>query len=360
VLAGRVVDVGGNPVEGVRVVTSPSFHAELAALPALQSTSDAEGRFVLREAEPEEIDFHLRIDSQEWRLVEAIEARTGATDVVVRVRATATLALSLARPALAGNLVFELRRAGAEQVLSRANCDHGQVRFHGLDTGRYDVRISLAGREVLRLDGIDLQPGAKAADPRLVDVDWLAAVRVAKVRLRDAAGDPVRGRLHVGSTDKTSPMQPVTADERGHAEVPYLEGQTIVAMHDGHRGAVVEPGADPVEVQLVPRARLRLLLPEGLSLPSGVLVHCDHEWSARRVPSHSMQWRDGEEMIVRPPGASTLILRLWMLAGGRLGRLFEQTIALPPDDALTDVVLDLDAETAGRAARIVEAVRARR
>ncbi|MBM4062629.1 MAG: carboxypeptidase regulatory-like domain-containing protein [Planctomycetes bacterium] len=360
-LRGRVVDGGGRPVPGVLVAAPWSVQAssEFAA-PGHRATTDAEGRFVLYELDPEPLPLRLSVFGSGWLLEAPVDAMPGDEQVELRVVAPGSIVLQLRDPHPAADLLWWQLRTGRGEAQRVAIPQRGVARFENLAPGRYDLTLLLVDREVARFDGVEVKVGAPCDLPALGDVPWRTAVRLVDVRLCDSAGAPLRGRVQLVGGGKGGVPRAAECDAAGDATAPFVAGLRLVAEFPGLCRREVLPGAGRIKVRLHARARLRLRLPDGIALPDGVQIHCDTEWTALGLQSPPVQWRGGNPVFVEPDSDGGFTLRFEMrdeLGGRRL--LWKQDVGLPEEGAPDEVLVTIDAEAAAEAAAIAAALRGR-
>lgn len=193
-------------------------------------------------------------------------------------------------------------------LLGRIAASDGARVVPGIAPGEYTLRLRLGEHEVFRATDVVVQPGRDTPLERL-DPQF-GAVPVAAVQLLDERGSNLPGSVVLLAANGAPPHPRVASTPLGRVDVPCVPGLRLFAQSPEHRSVEVLPAAtaaEPHAVRLVPRARVRLRLPDGLCLPDGVVVVFPGEHPALDV---RWGWRNDADNIVRPDASSRVTARL--------------------------------------------------
>lgn len=354
--SGVVVDQDGKPLAGV------VLQATLSWLHASQSSSrqgggrklffehrvrtDEQGRFAIRELSPKDVALRLKIAGGKWVLEDSAAAMPGGRALRLVAVLAGNVSCTLAKESHTGSVGLQLRRQqeGAESQHSWSK--DGRFEWNGLLPGRYSLQIATVGDDVELLRDLEVKAGETCADPRLQDLDPRQHVTFVQVRLRRPDGKPAEGvQVHAvhqrggggGSATATN------TDAAGQAAftLPKLGGTITVAHADYRTVAIESPPAD-CGIDLVPRARVKLLLPADLKLPDGVVVvvqPTDTPWWHDRELRGEVTWANGKDVVVRPDRDGPLRVELF---DKDRQSLWVGKVDVPAGDQV-DVTLPLDA-----------------
>lgn len=356
-VSARVLDLDDKPVAGLLVFASPTHMnrggiGSLAIPPSHRAETDAAGRFSFYEAEPASGPLKVTMRSSSWKFEKSGDVTVGSKDEVLRVRPVGLLKVRIADPQMAGMLRAELFQAGRSRGRSRA-LNRRVFQFSGLTPGEYEVRFSLANREVLRIEKIHVLAGVDQVDSRLREIDWLAKVKVATVHVTGTDGKPISAEVRV--RDGVHLTSPLPCDALGIAKIAHLPEQVLEITHPRFRSQFLQSaeaaGKQRIEVRMLPRARLHLKLPSHIKLPADTRVLMDND-------EQPVIWRQGGPTVVMPGTTGKTELTVMIFdEGGNRRELHRQTVVLRDDAQLTDVMLKISPEVAAEAAVIAEAVR---
>ncbi|MFO1076765.1 MAG: carboxypeptidase-like regulatory domain-containing protein [Planctomycetota bacterium] len=333
--AGRVVDVDGSPVAGVQVaVRQVVGNADPQRSPWWQTCTGADGSFTLRGFDR---GGELRIGAERKDLVgDDIAAAFGATGLELRVARHGSLRVSFADGEPPRCLALEARGADGKVAAFELRGGHVLALWPGL----YDLEMQMLGRSVLRIPGVEVRSGAVCDDPRVAGIDWRRHLQELTVHLVDPAGKPVGGNIVVSRPEDPLRCESFPVYDDGTGWVVFLEGMRLTAESPDRRPAPVLRGFDPVEVRMIPRARLRVTIAEGADLPECLVVREGDRELADDV-------KDGTELRPSGSGAITLVFGERALqARIKFRELWRQEVRVRDDDLLQ--VLTLEPDTGGK------------
>ena len=293
VLAGRVVDEAGAPVEGAhvrgRLEAGPRGAPRVVAPPlfgGLFAPSDADGRFTLRARVEDSEGARWVVGAERKRAAaEEVTALLGESDVVLVLRELGGIAGSLVVDAGIDPRSLEVwaradleSERGSDARLPVA--EDGKFVARRLAPGPWTVRVCAGEEELVRIANVLVAPGEPTQDPRLQDIDLRGRLYGHRIVLEppaasglSAGADSLEGWLRYGASD---------AAGDGGAQLESLEqafsGTTVglVSTHpaldvelaaDGYRRERVEGLRGERRVALRPCLSVRLVLAAGTPLP---------------------------------------------------------------------------------------------
>ncbi len=279
-VAGRLVDSDGKPLAGCVVRMNPTHASDPGDGVSLrpsdvphgpllhhQATTDAEGRFTFRELEPAARTGPIEIADGAWLLPVGTRLTTRGSEQRLVAMRPGRVELSFAKQTPHPPRFKVSTASGAVMLHAKAEKTIGNRLLLQLPPGRHDLELLVGGLKPLRIDGIEVRAGETCADPRLVDIDWTQGLRILTVRLHRADGS--RGGwlqwqcLGAGDRSLTSGS---SIEDGGTLVLP--EGTQRIAFGSDRYRTVVKPAAgDTVDVDMVPRRRIRLSLAPGLEVP---------------------------------------------------------------------------------------------
>ncbi|MBM4060147.1 MAG: hypothetical protein FJ265_03485 [Planctomycetes bacterium] len=361
-LGGVVVDGEGRPLPGVVVTAQLSHLLECNSTShggggpiyfAHRARTDAEGRFCLRELSPKDVPVPLSLQGGKWVLAERTEASAGGELRLVALRA-GRVVVRLAAPGRPDNLGLVLKTKDGEDRHSWLR--DGAVEWNDLLPGTYSLCVSALGRQVEVVRDLEVKAGEDCADPRLLDLRLQDHVVFARVTVRGPDGKPRDGIevhgvfLHKGGGSASSSQ----TRDGGRVEFTFpRKGGKVSIVHPDFRTVTVDDPPADCRIDLVPRARVRLRLREGVALPDSVIVVLqpgERTWWAERREPTEVEWRSGKETIVRPDRAGNLQVEI--LDQGRAS-LWKGTVAVPAGDEV-ELVLPIDAAAAAEITKVFD------
>ncbi len=278
-VAGRVVDLEGQPIEGVRVdadVFRVEFGRFARGYSSCRTTTDAEGRFELRHASRDVGDVTASRDG--WFVKSAPVVAVGDDDAEFVLGRGGTV-----RATLAGEPDLRLSCRlweGAEK--SYRDFDDGVVEFSELEPGEYVFTIEACDSEVLRIEGLKVEAGQVLQDPRLEDIDCEALVRVVEFEVVDEAGvDVESGWIHLQEQDsRRSDWVWFSSRRRPKLVLPKKKAKFDVRVQaEGLATKWVEDIQPGQKLVMAPAIRIPLRLSGEVELPKDVslLVKLERE-----------------------------------------------------------------------------------
>jgi len=168
-----------------------------------------------------------------------------------------------------------------------------QVQWPALPAGTYRLEVSVAGlpRPILQIADVAV-PAPPGGDPRLVDIDLRALLRVQTVRLFDQDGKPIQDAeaalFPLGQDpDKELHGFPCWGGER-RITVPPGPIDLLAAVR-GFRPREVRATGEPLDVRLDPWPTVKLVFPDLPGLPEG----CALQASLEPEPASTRRYRSG-------------------------------------------------------------------
>jgi len=279
-LAGRVVDVDGNPVSGAGVSIQ---HVErLQTGHAIQlgdffSRADAKGHFV-RRGEPEGQTLEVRAAAPENRPSEnapsaPVRVVAGTRGLEIVLERGGGLRGSLRIPAGIPPRAMVVEVPGPEGLRPRQAQPDASGRFEllGLTPGLVDVAVLLraGGKRLASIRSVDVVGGEIRDDARLQEIELEGLVRLLRIGVRAADGSPASGgwvRV-LGPTEKTGAAVAFVI-ENGRAEVLGEAAPLDLEINvPGYRLVRLLDVESDREVQLEPAFFVTLALADGVELP---------------------------------------------------------------------------------------------
>lgn len=213
-VAGQVVDEAGAAVAGALVLVSTCESEQAAEEPGKDAPealawalSDSTGRFVIRGCvEPNRFSV-FATDAE--RRSQRHDVDRGAADLVLTLPLRGALVGSLLLPpgTRASFLYVEWTREDTPpeepperraQAVPAADPAVAHFRLDALRVGRGTFRVSVDGREVTRIDRVDVLPTKLTRDPRLQRIDLCGLVRPLRVLVDLPSGQMAySGQVHV-------------------------------------------------------------------------------------------------------------------------------------------------------------------
>lgn len=360
VVGGVVVDADGKPLAGAMVLATMSHQNETTSSSMSSSghalffhhrvSTDAQGRFAIRELNPKELPMHLELADPNWVLAEAVDATPGETNLTLRAVRPGTAALTLAEPKFAADLRFYLRTDGDNpQRHSGEQSADGAV-WKGLVPGRYCLAVQTSDQAVDVLSDLDIPTGDACSDPRLQHLDLTDLVRVIDVTVRDPAQVPIEGflvrymHLRGGGQGGNVGGRPTGRNGKVRLVLP-AKGNRLLFHHADFRSLTIEEPQGDCTVDLVARANIRLRLADGVTLPDGIGLLVEPKepiWWADELAHWQGTWNGKVAPVLRPDRDGELKITLRDRDGNPL---WKGVITVPAGDT-GEVTLPLDAETA--------------
>lgn len=339
---GRVVDVQGQPLVGVRVEALRTSARRRAFRPDgadARSTSDAEGRFRLAGLDPETgytVRAHLSGFSPARVDLAGLTPSRIRSGLLVTLRLTRRAhgrVLDLEERPLAGAEVT-LRPAGEarqsqreDDTLQTVTGEQGHFELPDLPAPRVELSVTKSGFAPLTLPGIDIPPGEGPVDLGTILLEPGAAVRGV---VTDASGDPLEGAAvyRVPELRRAMLVQAFRRPRRPPDAVTGTEGRftlkdlrpgdriDLVIHRDGFLPAAARgleaPSPQPLTVVLEPAAAIRGVVVDEEGQPiAGAGVELD--WQGREGDPEGDLW-----FTVGSLGSAT---------SDRMGRFFLESLA---------------------------------
>jgi len=207
---GKVVTRDGTPV--------PHLPLDVNGPPNQRSTTDAEGRFVVRGPDSgQTIRIHLPhswclVDGNQW----TCELANGTEDARIVVHPMARVRFGWDLPeGLITMIDYQLEPAEGNGPPLGLHLAPGQ-RELVVPPGHWDFVVRWHDRELLRLPDLHAQSGIETHDPRFMQFDWRAYAVAVEIAVRDTEGKPtnacsVRQRHINGHSRSSSPANGVVS-----------------------------------------------------------------------------------------------------------------------------------------------------
>ncbi len=284
VVFGTLTDPAGRPIE-TRADVRPAAAANDRRIPPLPIAwqQDELGAFTARGFVDHE-DLALTFRFSRFAPLAPIPFKRGVVGLRVVLQPLGTIAATLLH-----DLPFEQVQILQLEIIAEATSaalprggsflplasDRARLTHNGLNAGRYTVHVRLPGDPVplATVAGVEVA-GDGARDPRLQEIDIRGHVRVARIRLVDHLGQPIRDegtfRLH---DDRALQAQPIRTQD-GSLRVPI--GSCAVSgtvRTSGWRDQELRDIDGDRTVQLEPSHEVRVRLTPTLGLPEGVTLH---------------------------------------------------------------------------------------
>jgi hypothetical protein len=243
IASGRVLDGDNAPVKSASVelsIKNPDSDSQenggWVLIWNLRAVSDAQGRFVLRgRVKADTLSLTAQKDGSK---AETVQVARGSTDVVLRMLATGEIAgRLLLDPSISklGVQVFSERTdtdlSGYEELNPWAPTpmgDDGSFVVRNLRAGLYTVKIRLSGTwtELQTVEGVHVDTGATARDPRLNPLDLRTSLAVITVTIVDPDGQAVPQGM----------IQMTRSAQGGESHMTFarFENGKGTVTHDGH------------------------------------------------------------------------------------------------------------------------------
>ncbi|MBL8899135.1 MAG: carboxypeptidase regulatory-like domain-containing protein [Planctomycetes bacterium] len=287
VLTGRLLSLAGEPMPKQRFLAA--YDDPWRGLVSTEATTNDAGRFrVQLVGEPlSPLPRPLRAGSAEPCEVVRVSAHAPGRALREVVRAAPGeqgLRLVLAPGAsIRGSVMLDSKRTAASvrvglidaQSQTKRTPLHpdGRFRFSGIRPGVYSLELRAAqGLLLARVDGIELEEGLDAEDPRLAAIDLRGRFATLQLRLRDERGDAlVRKQGTWWSAHDAAEIFSWTTDEQGELKlcVPLELSEIAVAREGGlPQRVLVAPGGQ--DLRLAPGLATKLELAQRVELPGGM------------------------------------------------------------------------------------------
>ncbi len=340
-IAGRVLRDDGEPVPAARLEFSRN---DIANRPWWTLRADAQGRFELRDLQ--EIGAGTIGLRQGGLLCDELTVRGDERDLVLQGSRSGSLRIEFAAKTAPDHLRLVLT---TQEGAAPGRVIQAPFLVDGLRPGKYDIVASFDDFEVFRLRGVQVPAGAASTDARL-RVDWRDLLPSFDVVVHGGEGTTAKAWAELWSATAKQPTR-FFGDGSGRIALPRIEGARYTIAAEQHRTASIAASESPQVVMLRPRARLRFVLPEGLSLPPGIYVR-------REGAPLALLDLHGE---YRPSEDDTADLQFVMRGPrGAFVELWQQDVKLPADDHLHEVRLDVDETVVELARQLAEQTRERR
>lgn len=352
-LACRLVDDTGKALAGVVVRMDHTQAPDRGESPAFrsmgasdrrplhhQATTDADGCFTFRELEPAARTGPLEVADGAWVLPVGTRLATGKAEQQLVVARPGTLQLSFGKKP-PRHLTVEVSNAtGPVRVQAQVDETTGR-RTLRLPPGLYDLQIGNSRRHPLRLAGIEVRADETCTDPRLTAIDWANGQRVTTVQMRTAEGRR-GGRLEWRLLD---------ADDRSIASGSSVEDGETLLLPEGtqriafgnarYRTVFVDATQAVCDVLLTPRRTIRLTLPAGLELPTGIGVTAQSPFAP---DAHGVWTGNGTELHIDGDDSCQIALLDKTLERSPRVVLWSGTLTVPKaGDGPATIELPLDA-----------------
>lgn len=211
--------------------------------------------------------------------------------------------------------------------------------------GRYQVRVLLGASEVAQWSNVEVRGGEVAA-PALAAA---APLSTGTFRLLGPDGAPTFGEILV----QGHAAQRLAANADGTIAVPLVAGVTWIATTPRGRSCLLPAaGAEPVDVPVEPRCRVRIFAAKNVVVPDGVLLRFGNQLEAELDTWHP--FRTGSDNVVRPDASGMTTISLWVQRPDltREPLRVEWRLGLPAGDREVAFELALDAEQLEAIARL--------
>lgn len=319
IVRGRLCDENKKPIAGIAVAmpvswfssnsTASSFSAK-EDIPGRafvhRATTDSEGRFVFRELMPRNTVGTLTVGDGKWLCESELLAAPSDRERVIVASKVACIEMHLG-PLTPSVSVKLLRNGVPLRSPWRQDRQTGVVRIENLRPGTYGLHISVGRREQVSMEGLEVRAGETCSDPRLRKIEWSKGFRIVQLTVRDPAGVALRPSLSaINKAQKSRQITSSIQDQEIVALTPDEQG--LVLRHRGYQTVLVERLGPNVNVVMVPRRRVRIVLPDGLQFPAGTALILA---GTRRFTSSSRAiWVDEKtELLADGVGPHRLSLR---------------------------------------------------
>lgn len=235
--AGRVVDAQGHGIAGAGV-SAGHWDREAGRWVRLHQQNvraDGEGRFVVRSAA--DVPQTFLVSASVHGLVPAqVDGREGQQDLVLVLRRGGKLHARIAAPKGVPAHLLVGRIVDAQGRSREPNQFAGAFGADGLAPGRYEVvvRIAQSNWEIARVRGIEVRADEAVDDERLAPIDVAGTCRALRLRLVDAARQPIGGtKLRVEDETGRGLQVETDADGRVLVVVPATAATFRLRLADG-------------------------------------------------------------------------------------------------------------------------------
>jgi hypothetical protein len=185
-LAGRVVDITGLPVSGIRLYASTE-HSGYAQ-------TDTDGRFEFAMPGSKPNDLTVRLMSSGWFFVDPVStSRSFPTSEPARIVLAPAGRVRFAAPGLVKDVMhsFNAHVEPADGSNGRVDVSFAVARdFLMLPAGQWHYVVTTNNREVHRIENVRVDAGVEVHDPRFMAFDWKAFATLLVVHVEDANGNP--------------------------------------------------------------------------------------------------------------------------------------------------------------------------
>ncbi len=275
-VAGRVVDASGKPIQGatIQVFQKQYFgeNKERSAwewVRAYPTPSDAKGNFlVLGEAKAPELK--VTASKQGWFQEKDVLASPGTEGLLLVLRkGGAVKATFLTDPGV------PLKDLGMK-LISHGREEERTIRFPqkkktsavwtGLPPGTYDLKVSFpyTGQPLVEIEGILVEGGKEAGDPRLKGIDLRGKIRVLNLEIVDEKG---RGITNVWLKWGKDFHQGTWYRKGSPLLLGSEEGRTLWITASGYKPKKIQTGEGDVKVVLERGYKIRLVYTGEAPLP---------------------------------------------------------------------------------------------
>jgi len=207
-LAGKVVDPKGKPIQGALVLVREkrsfgpdeklSFWVPLSGSPA---RTDKEGKFAIAE-KSESSQLKVTAMKDGFAPAEWVPATPGEEDLILALRKGGSVKASfLVEPGFPlGDLQISLSLSGSEGkkgAMASMQIQGNQAVWTSVPPGTYDMKITLPteGDPLVEIPGILVEAGKETRDPRLKEIDLRGKVRVLDLELFGPKGERIRNAM---------------------------------------------------------------------------------------------------------------------------------------------------------------------
>jgi hypothetical protein len=287
-VAGRLVVRGPGDPQRVEVQVDRWDGQSYAQEFNLRPRIEADGRFELRGAMPDGTRLRLKVRSEAFLPVEAIECLVGTSDLEIELQTGGEVTASFVvdDEALARRLVYRLREVGAEprpvdpftEMMERLGgrrlelgADGGlHQTWAGLAPGTYRLSVLAPGVDAPLLTVDDLLVGdGPCTDPRLAAIDLRGLARNVHVAATAADGQRIADREAFVVVHGAGGASQGFHLGEGEAALVIGTSADLWVVAPGHRVAVRRAVTEDLEVPLEAAPEVRLRVGTGVRLPEG-------------------------------------------------------------------------------------------
>ncbi len=279
-VSGTVQDPQGKPVPGARILVSAKKafgpdekHFFWTPIGNPFTFTDPKGSFkVLGKNQWPELK--LQAQKPGWYQPKEVVVPPGSTDVVLVLHKGGTVTASfLADPEVPlEDLRISLVSSGPNRISFRGHLKKtNQAVWKGLSPGSYDLEVRLPSdrgvskiKPLAEIQGILVEAGKDAADPRLKNIDLRGKIKILDLEIVDREGHRITDAwVHWGKDFGRSAWY-----RKGKRLLLAAgEGKTLMVTASGYKSAKVQPAGNPVKVVLERGYKVRLVYRGEASLP---------------------------------------------------------------------------------------------